>query len=98
MSSGRRLTGLISDAGVGEKRPIDDVGEAPLQGADGLGRGVAVLAPTGQEHWASGWWRAWVMAMRCNARLSCRLPVRLRRWRCLLPDHTGSGAVPLWQA
>ncbi len=33
-----------------------------------------------------------------SRRLSCRLPARLSRWRSLLPDQTGVGAVPLWRA
>jgi|GEM_PF-5689442 len=31
--------------------------------------------------------------MRWSATLSCRLPIRLRRWRTQLADQTGSGAV-----
>src|SRR6266705_2425278 len=38
------------------------------------------------------------MAMRCRATLSWRLPPRLRRCRCWLPDQTGIGAVPLCMA
>ena len=38
------------------------------------------------------------MAMRWMAALSCRLPVRESRCRFGLPDHAGSGAVPLWRA
>ena len=38
------------------------------------------------------------MAMRWMAALSWRLPVRESRCRFGLPDHTGSGAVPLWRA
>jgi hypothetical protein len=48
MSSGRRLTGLVGEAGVGEECPVDHVGQASLQGADGLGGGVAVAAAAGQ--------------------------------------------------
>lgn len=36
------------------------------------------------------------MAMRWMVALSCRLPVRERRWRLGLADQPGSGAVPLW--
>ena len=41
---------------------------------------------------------SWVIAIRWRATLSWRLPVRLRRWRSVLPDQTGSGAEPLWRA
>jgi hypothetical protein len=47
---------------------------------------------------AGGCIRACVIAMRCNAALSCRFPVRDKRCRCLFDDHTGSGAVPLSRA
>ena len=47
MSSGGRLTGLVSDAGVGQQRPVDHVGQAPLQGPDGRSGGVAVGAAAG---------------------------------------------------
>ncbi len=30
--------------------------------------------------------------------LSWRLPPRLRRLRTVLPDQTGTGALPLWRA
>ena len=35
------------------------------------------------------------VAIRWRATLSWRLPVRLRRWRSVLLDQTGSGAEPL---
>ena len=47
---------------------------------------------------ALGWYRAWVMAIRCSAALVWRLPPRLSRNRSVLPDHTGIGAVPLHMA
>ena len=31
--------------------------------------------------------------MRCRAALSCRLPLRLSRWRARLDDQTGSGVL-----
>lgn len=34
------------------------------------------------------------IAMRCREALSCRLPLRDKRCRCLFDDHTGNGAVP----
>jgi hypothetical protein len=39
-----------------------------------------------------------VMAIRCKAALSWRLPPRLSRCRTRLPDHTGIGAVPVCAA
>lgn len=30
--------------------------------------------------------------------LSCRLPPRSRRWRCLRPEETGTGATLAWRA
>jgi hypothetical protein len=47
---------------------------------------------------AGGCRRAWVIAMRCRAALSCRFPVRDSRCRCLFDDQTGRGAVPLCRA
>ena len=37
-------------------------------------------------------------AMMWIARLSCRLPPRCRRWRWVLPDEAGIGAVPACRA
>ena len=47
---------------------------------------------------APGWQRAWVMAARWTAALSCRLPPRFRRQVSLLPLEAGTGAVPLCRA
>ena len=35
-----------------------------------------------------------LMTARCKARLACRSPPRLRRWRWVMPDEAGSGATP----
>ena len=40
---------------------------------------------------ASGWMRAWVIAMRWSAALVCRFPPRLSRNRLGLADQTGIG-------
>ena len=42
--------------------------------------------------------RACVIAMRCRAQLSWRLPPRSRRWRRCLPELASSGATPAWRA
>lgn len=38
------------------------------------------------------------IAMLWIARLSCRSPPQCRRWRWVLPDDAGIGAVPPWRA
>ena len=77
---------------------IDGVGEASLQHAQGFQAAVAPALRRAISSRAGGWQRAWVIAMRCSAALSCRFPVRLSRCRARFDDHTGSGAVPLWRA
>ena len=42
--------------------------------------------------------RARERAMMWIARLSCRSPPRCRRWRWVLPELAGIGAVPAWRA
>lgn len=42
--------------------------------------------------------RAWVIAMRCSAALTWRLPERVSLTRVVLPDDTGCGAVPFHRA
>jgi hypothetical protein len=42
--------------------------------------------------------RAWVMAMRCSAALTWRLPPRLSLNLVALPDQAGCGAVPFQRA
>ena len=42
--------------------------------------------------------RAWVIAIRCRAQLSWRLPPRSSRWRRCLPELASSGATPAWRA
>ncbi len=39
--------------------------------------------------WVAGWLRLRVSAMVCSARLSCRSPPRLRRWRVVRPEEAG---------
>jgi hypothetical protein len=79
---------------------VDDVGEASFQEAKGFQSAVAVAVGFARviSSLACGWQRAWVIAMRCRAALSRRLPVRLSRCRVRFDDQTGSGAVPLWRA
>ena len=84
--------------GVGEEGSVDDVGESSLEGSEGFGSVLPWRAPSFEVGLASWWQRIWVMAMRWMAALSWRLPVRESRCRSRLPDHTGSGAVPLWRA
>jgi putative transposase len=48
MSSGGCLIVGLGGAGIGQERPVDHIGQAPLQGPDRLGGGVAVGAAAGQ--------------------------------------------------
>ena len=85
--------------GVGEECSVDDVGESAFEGSDGFSCWCCRWRFAGQRSGAlGGWLLAWVRAMRWMAALSWRLPARLRRCLWVLPDHTGSGAVPLWRA
>jgi hypothetical protein len=77
---------------------VDDIGEVAAEDAEGLGLGIPRLIRRSMSALAGGWRRSRVTAMRCSAVLSSRLPPRLSRNRCLLPVHTGMGAVPACMA
>ena len=99
-SRGRQTRGSGGACGFIVAHPAEDlVADPAAQGADGLGLGVAHRPGAGRRT-ACPAHRAliWVMAIRWRATLSWRLPARLSRWRSVLPDQTGSGAVPLWRA
>ncbi len=89
--------GLV-DRLVGAQGPVDDVGEAPFEDAEGFQPAVAVGFAAGDEFSGGRMAAGLSQGDAVRAALSCRLPVRLRRCRARLDDQTRSGAVPLWRA
>jgi hypothetical protein len=83
---------------VGEQGAEDDVGDPAAQQPQRLGSSVAALDPAVEVLAAERGTAAWVMAMRCSAALTWRLPERVSRKQLVLPDQTGCGAVPFQRA
>src|SRR5438270_8431470 len=76
----------------------DDACELAFEAAERFASALP-LALLALEVSASGWWtRACVIAIRCKAQLSWRLPPRSSRWRRCLPELASSGATPAGRA
>ena len=89
----------MSRAGSFLQGGVDGAGELSFEAADGfasaLAFGLFALEVGACGRVARG---AWVIAMRCRAQLSWRLPPRSRRCRRCLPELASSGATPAWRA
>jgi hypothetical protein len=72
--------------------------ELPFEGAERLGAVLPAVSRRWRNACACGQTRSWVIAIRCSAALSCRLPPRFSRCRCTLPDEAGMGATPACMA
>ena len=90
--------GVWSGVGGGLEEVPDAAGEVAFEAADGFFGGLAFGAFAGDVGRVSGWQRARVTATRWMAVLIWRLPPRSRRWRLVLPELTGIGAMPAARA
>jgi hypothetical protein len=61
--------------------------------AERLGVGAPCGASSRRNAWVCGQMRSWVIAIRCSAACSCRLPPRFSRCRCRLPEEAGMGTI-----
>jgi hypothetical protein len=81
--------------GAGRLEQVPDAAcEVAFEAADRFAVGLGFGVFAGDVGPGLGWQRAGVTAMRWIAVLIWRLPPRSRRWRLVLPELTGIGAMP----
>src|SRR5450756_933094 len=90
--------GSCAPLDIGEHGAQHHIGEMTLQAAQGLEPGLALGGSSRHVCLRARVGPAWTSAIVWRARLSCRLPPRLRRCRLVWPEDAGVGAVPLLAA